>query len=421
MYQKTTLDNGLRIVSSEMPHTRSVCVNIFIGAGSRYEDSERAGISHFIEHLCFKGTKRRATAREISAAIEGVGGMLNGATDKEVTIYWCRVARPHFSLAADVVVDMLRNSRFAPDDIEKERQVILEEIKMSMDSPFQRVDSLIDKIVWPNQPLGRDVIGDRETVTTLTRDLMLDYLARQYTPGNTVVSIAGALSHNEVVASLAPAFSDWPQIMPRAWYPADDEQDTPRFRLEQRKTEQAHLCLAVRGVSTLHPDRYTLDLLNVVLGAGMSSRLFQEIRERRGLAYSVHSSVDHFLDSGSVTIYAGVNSKRIDSAIEAILGELHRIRENEIPESELARAKEFSKGRLLLRMENTQSVARWIGGQELLIERIRTVDEVISIIDSITPEDINRVARKLLVTEKLNLAIVGPFRSETRFQKLLKL
>ncbi len=420
MYQKSVLENGLRIITSSMPYTYSVCIMIFIGAGSRYERAEEVGSSHFIEHLCFKGTQRRATSKEISEAIEGVGGMLNGGTDKELTVYWSKVARHHFLLALDLMVDMLRNSRFDVQDMEKERQIIIEELNMSMDSPSQRVNILIDEVIWPNQPLGRDVAGSKETVVALSREMLLEYLGRQYVPNNTVVSVAGDIGHEEVLASLSSVFGDWTTGTPQPPFPAEESQDEPRLHIEHRNTEQAHLCLSLRGLSTLHPDRFNLDLLNVILGEGMSSRLFLEIRERRGLAYDIHSYVDHFLDSGAVTIYAGVDPKRIDDTIEAILEELRRLKDG-VPALELSKAKELAKGRLLLRMEDTRNVAGWMGGQELLTGRILTVDEVVAIIDAITPEDLERVARDLFITEKLNLAIVGPVAGGDRLFRSLRL
>ena len=420
MYQKSVLENGLRIITSTMPHTHSVCIAIFIGAGSRYERAEDAGLSHFIEHLCFKGTERRATSKEIAEAIEGVGGMLNGGTDKEFTIYWCKVARPHFLLALDLIVDMLRHSRFDAQDMERERQIIIEELNESMDSPHHRVNLLIDEVVWPDQPLGRDVAGSKETVGRLNRGMILDYIGRQYVPSNTVVSVAGDISHNEVLSSLSEAFGDWAMGTPQPLYPAEDRQDSPRIRIERRDTEQVHFCLAMRGLSIPHPDRFNLDLLNVILGEGMSSRLFLEIRERRGLAYDIHSYVDHFLDSGAITIYAGVDPKNIDAAIEGILQELRLLKED-IPDAELAKVKELAKGRLLLRMEDTRSVAGWTGGQELLTEQIRTVDEMVSIIDAIAPQDLKRIAKQLLVSEKLSLAIVGPVAGEDRLFRCLRL
>lgn len=407
MYQKTILSNGLRIVTSTMPHTYSVTIGVFVGTGSRYEREEEAGISHFIEHLCFKGTEKRATAKEIAGAIEGVGGILNGGTDKEMTVYWCKVARPHLSLAVDVLADMLSHSTFDPGEIEKERRVIVEEIKMNFDSPQQRVDVLIDELLWLNQPLGRDVIGTKAIVDVLTRQNMLDYLARQYPSNNIVVSIAGDITHEEAVDNMEKAFGSWRSGVPQDYYPVDGEQHQPRLRVEQRDTEQAHLCLAMPGLSLKHPDRFVLDLLSVILGEGMSSRLFLEIREKQGLAYAVHSYVDHFLDAGSLAIYAGIAPDRLSVTIMALLGELNRLKE-QVSETELSKAKELCKGRLLLRMEDTRSVAGWLGAQELLLGEILTVDQVISLIDSIQADDLLRVAQGLLTGEKLNLAVVGP-------------
>ena len=420
MYQKSVLDNGLRVITGAMPHTRAVCINIFISAGSRYEGEEEAGTSHFIEHLCFKGTERRATAREIAEAIEGVGGILNGGTDREFTVYWCKVARPHFPLALDLTVDMLRYSRFDAQDIERERGIIIEELSESMDSPQQRASLLIDEVVWPNQPLGRDIAGSKETVGALSREMLLGYLSRQYVPNNTVVSVAGDIGHEEVLSRVSEALGDWAVATPHSPYPTEDHQQEAHMRIEQRDTEQAHICLAVRGLPVDHPDRFNLDLLNVILGEGMSSRLYQEIRERRGLAYDIHSYVDHFLDSGALTIYAGVDPKNAADTIAVMIEVLSHLKEG-VPDLELTKAKELAKGRLLLRMEDSRSVAGWLGGQELLTGQIRTVDEVSSIIDAITPQDLKRVATQLLLTEKLNLAIVGSVSGEDRLHSLLRL
>ena len=420
MHQKTTLDNGLRVITSTMPHTRSVCVGLFIGAGSRYEKAEEAGISHFIEHLCFKGTQRRATSSEIAEAIEGVGGFLNGGTDKELTVYWCKVAQPHFLLALDVLLDMLCHSRFDPQDIEKERHIIAEEIDMGLDLPPHRVGLLIDEVLWPNQPLGRDIAGTKDTVTAITRQDILDYLGHQYLSSNIVVSITGAVTHEEVLDNLQEASSYWQEGTPQAWHPAQDEQHSPQIRIEPRDTEQAHLCLALRGLSLSHPDRFALDLLSVILGEGMSSRLFVEIREKRGLAYAIHSSTDHLLDTGSLSIYAGVDPKNLATSIKAILEELHRLK-REIPEPELSKAKELCKGRLLLRMEDSRSVTGWLGIQELLLGDVLSVDEVISILDAIQADDLLRVARQILVSEGLNFAVVGPVDDEQHLEELLQL
>jgi len=420
LYQKSVLDNGLRVITGAMPHTLAVCINIFISAGSRYEGEEESGASHFIEHLCFKGTERRANAREIAEAIEGVGGMLNAGTDKEFTVYWCKVARKHFPLALDLTVDMLRHSRFDAQDMERERGVIIEEISESMDSPQNRAGLLIDEVIWPNQPLGRDIAGSKETVGALSREMLLGYMSRQYVPNNTVVSVAGDIGHEEALSRIVEVLGEWAVATPYSPYPTEDQQQEAHMHIERRDSEQAHICLAVRGLPVTHPDRFNLDLLNVILGEGMSSRLYQEIRERRGLAYDIHSYVDHFLDSGALTIYAGVDPKNVADTIAVMIEVLSHLKE-EVPALEITKAKELAKGRMLLRMEDSRTVAGWLGGQELLTGQIRTVDEVASIIDAITPQDLKRVANQLLLTEKLNLAIVGSVDGEDRLHNLLRL
>ncbi len=420
MYQKTTLDNGLRLITAPMPHTRSVCISIFIGVGSRYETEAEAGVSHFIEHLLFKGTEKRPTAKAISEAIEGVGGILNGGTSKELAVYWCKVAQPHFTLALDVLVDMLLHSRFDPQEVARERQVIIEEINMNKDAPSQQVDTLIDELLWPGHPLGRDVAGSKESIAAITKAMMLDYLEGHYRPGNTVVTVAGNIQHREVVAAISQAMGNWAKQKQHPGYSAYKEQPAPRLKIEKREIEQAHLCLALPGLSLFHPQRFTLDLLNVILGGGMSSRLFTEIRDKLGLAYSIHSYVDHFLDSGSVIVYAGVEPKNLKTAIKAILEQLHQLTEI-VPEAELAKAKEFSKGRLLLRMEDSHSVAGWLGGQEILTERILTPDEVISIIAVITAEELKQIAQELIAGNRLRLAVVGPVANDEPLEELLRL
>lgn len=421
MYKTETFPNGLRIVTSEMPHTRSISTAIFIGTGSRYEKDEEAGLSHFIEHLLFKGTERRPTAQEISEAIEGVGGILNGATDKEVTVYSCRVAKTHFPLALDVLVDMIRHPLMDPNEVEKERRVVIEELHMIQDDPRDTVDVLIDQVMWPAQALGRDVAGREETVNSFNREMASGYLTRQYAPENTVFSIAGDLRHEEIAEQVAAAMGGWEGGPPSSLFPVIDGQVSPRLEVSERPTEQAHLCLAVPGLSSQHPDRFILDLLNVILGEGMSSRLFLEIREKRGLAYDVHSQISHYIDTGAAVVYAGVDPLRAEDVIKAILEQLHLFKERPVSAGELTKAKEFTKGRLYLRMEETRSVVGWMGAQELLLGKILTVDEVVEIIEAVTSEDLQRVACSLFVTERLSLAMVGPLKDRDRFAELLKL
>ncbi len=411
MYTKTVLDNGLRVITSTMPHSRSVCLAILVGAGSCYESEEEAGISHFAEHLFFKGTQRRPTSKEITQDIEGVGGIINAGTDKELTIFWCKVASSHFPVALDVLSDLLLNSRFDNKEIEQERRIISEEINMNLDLPQQRISMLIDELLWPEQPLGREVIGYKETVSSLTREQLLNYVARRYMPNNTVLSIAGNIQHEEAMAQIEPLFNKWAAGELITGYITDDKQTEARLRIEPKDIEQAHLCLAVHGFSRSHPQRFTIDLLNTVLGGGMSSRLFTEIREHRGLAYDIHSYTEHFLNSGSFAIYAGVDPEKIETAVAAILEETSQIKQG-ITATELTRAKELSKGRLYLRFEDSQNVALWYGGQEILTQQILAIDDVISIVDAITIDELKEVAKEILTESRLNLAVIGPIKKD---------
>ena len=420
-YQKTTLPNGLRLVTATMPHIRSAAIGFFIGVGSRYEGERQGGISHFVEHMLFKGTNKRQTPSDISGAIEGIGGMLNGGTDKEMTIYWCKVARPHFMLALDVLADMLLNSRIDPSDIERERQVIVEEIRMTKDTPSQEVSLIIDDLLWPNHPLGRDTAGTKESVLATDRAMLQDYMNNGYLPANTVVAISGGIEHGEAVEAVSQTVSRWTSAQPAPKYQPYGETKNPRLRVETRETEQAHLCLALPGVSLLDPKRFVIDLLNVVLGEGMSSRLFVEIRENLGLAYSIYSYTDHFLDSGALTVSAGVEPRNLRKTIEATLEQLAKLKTDTIPEAEIVKAKELSKGRILLRMEDSRNVNGWAGGQEILTGKIMSVDEVIAAVDAITAEDMKQIANELLVGDKLRLAVVGPVSKEEKLEELLKL
>jgi predicted Zn-dependent peptidase len=418
MYTTAVLDNGLRVITSTMPHSHSVCLVILVGAGSCYESKEEAGISHFAEHLFFKGTQRRPTSKEITQDIEGVGGIINGGTDKEVTIFWCKVASSHFPIALDVLSDLLLNSRFNNEEIEQERRIISEEINMNMDLPQQRVNMLIDELLWPEQPLGREVIGYKETVSSLTREHLLNHVARRYMPNNAVISIAGNIQHEEAVAQIEPLFNKWAAGELLTGYITNDKQTEARLRVEPRDIEQAHLCLAVHGFSRSHPQRFTLGLLNTVLGGGMSSRLFTEIREHKGLAYDIHSYTEHFLNSGSFGIYAGVDPEKIETAVAAILEEISQIKQG-ITAGELTRAKELSKGRLYLRFEDSQNVALWYGVQEILTQQILDIDDVISIVDAITIDELKEVAKEILTDSGLNLAVIGPIKEAESYRKSL--
>jgi predicted Zn-dependent peptidase len=421
MHQKITLDNGLRILTTCMPQTRSVGMGIFTGVGSRYEAKAQSGISHFIEHMLFKGTERRPTAQQISEEIEGLGGVINAETDTEATTYWAKVADKHLPVALDVLLDMFQHSRFDPGEVEKERQVIIQEIGRMVDMPEAWVHTLIAQLIWPEHPVGWDIAGSVESVSGITRQDMLDYIACNYTPANTVVSLAGNLDHARVVDQISQSLGVWkPQPRP-TFLPATDPPGGPRFRIEFKETEQAHLCVGMRGLSLNDPDRYRLRILNVLLGEGMSSRLFLEIREKRGLAYSVGSYTTHLRDTGGLVLYAGVPPKKAADVVSAMMEQLRLLCEKPVPAAELTKAKEFIKGRTLLRMEDTFANADWVGGQEVSDRAVLSVDQVIELIDAVTAEDVQRIAHQLFATEKLGLAVVGPFKTKRALKSRLAL
>ncbi len=418
MYDCTTLPNGLRVVSSTMPHAQSVSVAIYLASGSRHEEKAISGISHFVEHMLFKGTERRPTAMDISAVIEGVGGVLNAETGKELTVYWAKVARPHFLQAMDVLADIILHSRFEREEIEKERQVIIEELNMTMDLPQDWVGVLIDQALWGDQPLGWDVGGTRESVGNISRQQLVDFTQRLYVPNNAVVSVAGAAPHEEIVTTVCSLLGDWPSREVQPFDPYHNPDGGGWLLMDNRPTEQAHVCLGVPGLSYQHPKRFALDLANVILGEGMCSRLFQEIREKHGLAYDVHSYVNHYRDTGALLVYAGVDPASIDQTIKAILDEVQKLADGVSP-AELTRAKEYWKGRMLLRLEDTRGLASWMGGQQLLLGKIYTLEEVMAIVDSITAGEVREVVGSVFQKSNLRMAVVGPFEDKEHFARLM--
>ena len=412
MYQRTVLDNQLRILTSTMPHTASVSMTISVGAGSRYETAEMAGLSHFIEHLPFKGTRQWPTARHVSEAIEGVGGIMNASTDREMTVFWCKVAKLHYQQAFGVLLDMLLNPLLDPAEMEREREVIQEELRMTNDYPSDRVGLLIDELLWPDQAMGRDVGGTPESVAAISTDDVREYMLRQYNPANAVVAVAGNIAHQEVVDLVERATRDWQPRESLDWERVADRPSQPRVGIESRQTDQSHLCLALQGISLTDPDRYAMSALNGVLGDGMSSRLFLNLRERQGLAYDVGSSLSHYRDCGAVVVYCGVEPRKAPDAVGGIMAELAGMLER-VPDRELTKAKEYAKGRLLLRMEDSRAVASWMGTQELLLEQVLTVEDVVQQVDAVTPADVERAARRVLQEDQLRLAVVGPHRDDT--------
>jgi predicted Zn-dependent peptidase len=413
-----TLPGGAKLVTVTMPERLSSSVVLMFGGGSRLEDDRLAGASHFIEHLYFKGTQRRPSSKDIANAIEGVGGFINASTDKELTAYWVRVPSVHTDLGLDVLFDLVSNSKVDPADIERERAVILEELKMYQDQPQDHVVNLFEELMWPGHPLGRDIAGTLESVSRLTRDEIVEFANAHYRSPNLVVGHAGPLDDAHVLEGVRSRLT-LPHE-PNGSVPVLEPPPLDRAHVLVRKqsTEQAHICLGVRAWSYLHPDRYAIDLLNTVLGEGMSSRLFLNIREKLGLAYDVHSFTQKHRDTGYVAIYLGVEPKKAVEAVNAVVAELRSLADSEVLPDELERAKEFTKGRLRLELETTNGVAFWLTYQELLLGQIRTVEEELARVDEVTAADVKRVAANIL-SGPLQMSVIGPFTRDAEFRSAI--
>jgi len=409
------LPGGARLVTETMPERHSTSVVFMFSGGSRLEDERLAGVSHFIEHLYFKGTKRRPTSKEIADAIEGVGGFVNASTDKELTAYWARVPSEHMALGFDVLFDIVTNSRLDPTDVERERMVILEELRMYQDQPQDYVQNLFEELIWPGHPLGRDIAGTEESVSRLSRDDILEYADAHYRLPNLVIGAAGALDEAATVAVVRRGLSLRQDVDGAAPALPPGPLEGPRVLVRRRETEQAHICLGARALSYKDPDRYALDLLNTVLGEGMSSRLFLNIRERLGLAYDVHSFTQKHRDTGYLGVYIGVDPKKAVDAVNAVMGELRSLCESEVSAEDLARAKEFTKGRLRLELETTNGVAFWLTYQELLLGQIKTIEEELALVDAVSAADVKRAAVDVL-SGPLQMSVIGPFARDSAFR-----
>ncbi|MFF4773464.1 M16 family metallopeptidase [Microtetraspora fusca] len=410
--RRTVLPGGLRVVTETMPTVRSVAVGMWVGIGSRDEAPEHMGATHFLEHLLFKGTPTR-DAMEISASIEGIGGEINAFTAKEYTCYYARVLDEDLPLAIDVLADVVTSSRITPEDVESERGVILEEIAMHDDDPSDVVHEQFSAELYGDTPIGRPILGNEESINALSRDRIHEYYQRYYLPPLTVVSVAGNVNHERVVELVATAYERAGALAELA-PPAPPRLDGPGVeqrsgvRVVDRPTEQANLVLGTTGVSRRDDRRFALGVLNAALGGGMSSRLFQEIREKRGLAYSAYSYTSQYADTGQFGIYVGCLPSKIDDVLKICRDELARIVAEGITADEIARGKGQMRGGLVLGLEDTGSRMSRIGKSELVYEELMSVDEVLARIEAVTPEDVSAVAQDIL-TRPLTLAVIGPY------------
>lgn len=412
-----TLPNGIRVVVEEMPYMKSCAVSIWVGVGARYESARINGISHFVEHLLFKGTSKRPDNQTISLAIESVGGMINGFTNKEVTCYLVKVPAQYLDLGLDVLSDMVANSLFLPESIDRERGVVIEEIRMVHDKPDNWVHVLLDQLMWPDQAFGRSVAGSEEAIRSLTREDILQFVEHYYSAGNIAVSVAGQCKRDEVLRKAGELLGGKARRDIGAREPVTAEQSKPRVDFESRDTKQINLAFGFFGYPRLHPDRYAMEMLNVALGWGMSSRLFQEVRVKRGLAYVVGSQYSYYMDAGQFKVYAGVDPGKSVDAVKVIMEELSRVSADGISEEELGKAKEFYKGSLVLRLEDTLNLSLRIGEASILTGRVTPLEEIISKVDAVTVDDIGRVCKDSIRLDRLNLAVVGPAGREEDIRK----
>ena len=405
MVVREVLDNGLRLITETMPHVRSVTLGVWLTRGSRHESDDRAGIAHFVEHMLFKGTDERS-AEDIAQAIDSIGGQLDAFTAKEYASYYIKVLDEHVPLAVDLLSDIVRRPAFAADEIEREKKVILEEIKMVEDTPDDLVHELFTQHFWEGHPLARPILGSRETVEALNRDTILKYFSGAYVASNMVISAAGNLKHGRVRELVEGAFGD----LAAAGDPFGQDPPTvsPQVVTRTKDLEQSHVCLGTNSYPQSHADRYVSYILNTVLGGSMSSRLFQNIREKRGLAYSVFSGLSAYRDAGNITIYAGCANEAVGEVVDLCVEELKGLKRAPVPDSELRRAKDHLKGSLMLSLENTASRMSHLARQEIYFDRHFGLDETLAGVEAVSAADIRRVAVDLFSNGSLAATIVGP-------------
>lgn len=411
MYEKIKLSNGLRIILYRMPKMRSVALGIWIRVGGRYETTQDKGISHFLEHLLFKGSKKYS-CRKIKESIEGVGGSLNGFTSEELTCYLIKIPARYWHLALDVLADMVINPALPKQEIEKERQVILEEIKMYKDQPQTYVHELLDELLWPRQPLGVPIIGTVDSVNKIKRDDLVLFKKKYYTPTNMVVSAAGALDYTQLSKAITRLFSYLKEYRINTCVLAEEEQRQPQLKIFPKNTEQTHLALGFHGTKRDHPLKHALSLLHIILGANMSSRLFHELREKQGLAYEIGTQLRRFQDTGAFLIHAGIDNRRVKLAIELILKELKKIKQSLVSLDEFRRAKEFYLGQLMLALEETMDYMLWMGETTATLDKTYTLKQIIKELNEVKRQDICEVARVIFKEKKLNLALIGPLKGK---------
>jgi predicted Zn-dependent peptidase len=422
-YTRTVLDNGLRVITVPMPSFESATVLLMVKAGSRYETDKNSGISHFLEHMAFKGTDKRPNAQAISSLIDGIGGEFNAFTSKEYTGYYIKSQKTHIDLSLDLLSDMLMHSKLDPVEIDKEKGVIIEEINLYEDTPARKIGDIYEQLLYGDTPMGWDIAGTPEIIRSITRDDFVSYMDSLYSADNMTVVIAGGIDESQALDQVKNYFSDMRKFKTIPFLPAREAQKNPGLLLKPKKTEQVHIEVGVRTAGIETPDRYPLSVLAAILGGGMSSRLFEEVREKRGLGYYVRSHSEHYEDTGTLSSTAGVDPKRVDEAVKVILEEYRKVGSGDmkITDEELKKAKEYLKGHLVLELEDSRAVAGFFAHEELLEKEIKKPDQVLAEVDRVTVDQINKVGQKYFINQGLNLALIGNFDNRQALEDVLSL
>jgi predicted Zn-dependent peptidase len=420
-FNRTLLKNGLRVITVPMPSFESATALVMVGAGSRYETKKNSGISHFLEHMAFKGTEKRPSAMDISSLIDGIGGEFNAFTGKEYTGYYVKSAKNNVGLILDVLSDMLMHSKLDPKEIEKEKGVIAEEINLYEDMPMRKIGDIYESLLYGDTPMGWDIAGEKKIIDRLMREDFVTYMDSLYSADNITVIVAGGMDEKAVLADIEKYFSPMKQFVTSKPQLVVENQVKPHLLVKNKKTEQIHIALGVRTVSLENPEKYPLAVLSSILGGGMSSRLFSEVREKRGLAYYVRSHQDEYVDAGSLVSVAGIDPKRVSEAVDVMMAEYRKVSSGkmDIKKEELTKAKEYLKGHLVLELEDSRSVSTYYGHQELLEHEVLNPDQVLKKIDEVTIDSVEEMGKKYFVNKGLNLALIGNYEHEDQLQKLI--
>lgn len=423
MYKKTEFKNGLRLVSVPIKNAKSVTVLILVGTGSKYETKDISGMSHFLEHMFFKGTEKRPDTLNISETLDKIGGEYNAFTSKEVTGFWAKVDKKHIDIALDWISDIFLNSKFEEEELNREKGVIIEELNMYLDTPTAYVSELFEDLLYKDQPAGWRIIGEKETILATDRQKMMDYFKSHYASKNTVVCVSGNIKPKDIEEKVKKYFDKIEKKQAPKKLAVKEEQSEPEILVHYKKTDQTHFCLGVRAFNMFDKRKYALSLMSVILGGNMSSRLFISVRERNGLAYYVHTSFDSTTDTGCIVTQAGVKNDSLEKSIELILKEYRDLKNKKITDQELQKAKDYLRGRMSLSLDATDTKATFFAMQEVMNQKVLTPEEKLEMIDKVSVSDINKVAEDIFQPNKLNLVVIGPIKEDKKqeLKKLLKI